>query len=363
MKIRKQTYSLDQYLKLMQSETIRTDQECQRLSGQWNANMVNELLYTVLTDGYIPPIILGEEITGGITRQWIIDGLQRSSSLSLFRYANTKITKNIDEYMVTYQRKVTDENGNVKRDAMGEIVWESVQIDIRNKTYDQLPEELKDRFNGYQIELAIHQNCDTTEISKLVRKYNNHKAMNSYQKAFTYIDNFATDVRQIIKNQFFLDVYSGSAKDRLNGKLEKIVGNIVLLCNYPDQYKKDARANFRWLNENASLYDFESTNNLLTRLTASLAESKEMKALFDVKNAYIFVAAFKKFIESGRREEEFGTFLDWFVNDGNKTEINGKKWDDWNLNKSSTDVTVVHGKIDYLVELMGQYFTELQKAA
>ena len=116
MKIRKQTFSLEQYLKLMKVETIRTDQECQRLSGQWNSNMVNELIATVLTDGYIPPIILGEETINGITRQWIIDGLQRSSSLSLFKYANTKITKNIDEYMVTYQRKVMDENGKPKRD-------------------------------------------------------------------------------------------------------------------------------------------------------------------------------------------------------------------------------------------------------
>ena len=49
MKIRKQTFSLDQYLKLMKAETIRTDQECQRLPGQWNANMVNELIATVLT--------------------------------------------------------------------------------------------------------------------------------------------------------------------------------------------------------------------------------------------------------------------------------------------------------------------------
>lgn len=79
-KIRKQTYSLDQYLKLMNAETIRTDQECQRLSGQWNANMINELIATVLTDNYIPPIILGEEITNGITRQWIIDGLQNQSN-------------------------------------------------------------------------------------------------------------------------------------------------------------------------------------------------------------------------------------------------------------------------------------------
>ncbi len=66
-KIRKQTFSLDQYLKLINEEKIRSDQDCQRLSGQWNPNMVNELIATVLTDNYIPPIILGEEITSGIT--------------------------------------------------------------------------------------------------------------------------------------------------------------------------------------------------------------------------------------------------------------------------------------------------------
>ena len=200
MKIRKQTFSLDQYLKLMKAETIRSDQDCQRMSGQWNANMVNELIATVLNDGYIPPIILGEETVNGITRQWIIDGLQRSSSLSMFRYGNTKITKNLDECMITYQRKILDEDGKPKRDEQGEIIWESVEYDIRNKTYSQLPEELKDRFNGYQLETAVHQECDITEISKLVRKYNNHTAMNQAQRAFTYVDAFAGEIRRIIDN-------------------------------------------------------------------------------------------------------------------------------------------------------------------
>jgi len=169
-KIRKQTFSLDQYLKLIKEETIRSDQDCQRMSGQWNANMVNELIYTVLTDNYIPPIILGEETVNNIVRQWVIDGLQRSSSLSMFRYGNTKITKSLDEYIVTYQRKVLDENRNIQRDENGEIIYESVEYDIRNKTYDQLPEELKFRFDGYQVETVIYQECDTTEISKLVSK-------------------------------------------------------------------------------------------------------------------------------------------------------------------------------------------------
>ncbi len=363
MKIRKQTYSLEQYLKLMKAETIRSDQECQRLSGQWNPNMVNELIATVLTDNYIPPIILGEEVVNGITKQWIIDGLQRSSSLSLFRYANTKITKNLDEYMVTYQRKITDENGNVKRDGNGEIIWESVKYDIRNKTYNQLPEELKDRFNGYQIEVAIHQDCDTAEISKLVRKYNNHTAMNQAQRAFTYVDNFAQEIREITENRFFLDVYTCSRNDKKNGTLERVVGDMVLLCNYPDQYKKDTKLGFKWLNENGTINDFNSLNDLLTRLVASVEETREIRALFSSKNAHIFVAAFKAFLESGNKDDEFGKFLEWFVNGGSETEIDGKSWNELGIARSTRDASTVHGKIEYLVALMGQYFSETRKAA
>ena len=361
--IRKQTYSLEQYLKLMKDETIRTDQECQRLSGQWNPNMVNELIATVLTDNYIPPIILGEETVNGIVRQWIIDGLQRSSSLALFRYGNTKITKNLDEYIVTYQRKVKDENGNIKRDEQGEIVWESVEYDIRNKTYEQLPEELKDAFNSYQIELAIHQNCDNTEISKLVRKYNNHKAMNQAQRAFTYIDAFAREIREITENIFFKDLYSCSRKDRINGTFERVIGDMVLLSTYPDHYRKDTKVGFKWLNENGTMADFYKLDELLTRLTESTEITTEIRALFNSKSAYIFVSAFKAFTELGREDKEFNEFLHWFVNGGNATEINGKTWLELDLDRSTRDSNVVHGKLDYLVALINQYFTEIRKVA
>lgn len=363
MKIRKQTFSLDQYLKFMKEETIRSDQECQRMSGQWNANMVNELIATVLNDGYIPPIILGEETVNGITRQWIIDGLQRSSSLSMFRYGNTKITKNLDECMITYQRKILDEDGKPKRDEQGEIIWESVEYDIRNKTYEQLPEELKDRFNGYQLETAVHQECDITEISKLVRKYNNHTAMNQAQRAFTYVDAFAGEIRRIIDNRFFLDMYTCNRNDRKNGTLERIVGDMVLLCNYPDQYKKDTKQGFKWLNENGTISDFEDTNNLLTRLMVSVDATPEIRKLFNSKHAHIFVAAFKAFTESGRNDTEFGRFLEWFVSGGSETEIDGKVWDILGVDRSTRDAGVVHTKVDYLVALMGQYFKEASKAA
>ncbi len=363
MKIRKQTYSLDMYLKQLNAETIRTDQDCQRLSGQWKPNMVGELIATVLTDNYIPPIILGEETVNGISKLWIIDGLQRSSSLSLFRYGNIKIAKSIDEYLVTYQRKILDSNGNPKRDNQCEIIWESVEYDIRGKAYAQLPEELKDRFDGYQIETVIHQNCDTTEISKLVRRFNNHTAMNAAQKAFTYVDEFASEIRNITRNHFFLDVYNCSRNDRKNGTLERLVSDMVILCNYPDQYRKDSKTAFKWLNENASISDFDNLNDLLTRLTISIEDKKEIRALFNSKHAHIFVAAFKLFLESGYEDAEFGQFLEWFVNGGGETTINGKSWEVLGIDRSTRDTGVVHGKIDYLNALIGKYFEENRKAA
>ena len=363
MKIRKQTYSLDQYLKLMNAETIRSDADCQRLSGQWNNNMAGELIATVLTDNYIPPIILGEETVNDITRLWIIDGLQRSSTLAMFRYGNMKIAKKLDEYIVGYQRKILDENGNPKRDGKGEIMWEASTCDIRNKTYDQLPEELKERFCGYQIETAIHQNCDGTEISKFVRKYNNHVAMNTAQKAFTYVDSFAREIRRIAENRFFSDVYSSSQKGRINGTFERISGDIVLLCNYPNKYRKDTKLGFKWLNDNATLYDFENVDSLLTRLTVALRPTKEVRALFSSKNTSVFVTAFKMFADTGRKDTEFGDFLKWFVNGGKETEIDEKTWDVLDISHSTRDSSVVHGKIDYLVALIEQYFEEIRKVA
>lgn len=362
--IRKQTFTLEQYLKDMKAEKIRTDQECQRLSGQWNPNMVNELIASVLTDDYIPPIILGEETTSnGITRQWIIDGLQRSSTLSLFRYGNTRITKNLDEYMVTYQRKATDENGNIKRDEQGEIVWENVEFDIRNKTYEQLPEELKEVFNGYQLEVVIHQNCDTTQISKLVRKLNNCKPMNQAQRAFTYIDAFAREIREIADNRFFKDMYSCNNKDRINGTFERAIGDMVILSEYPNQYRKDTKIGFKWLNENATILDFENLNDLLTRLTESTEITSEIRELFNRKNGYIFVATFKAFTELGREDKEFGEFLHWLITEGKDTEINGKTWTELDVDRSTRDSGTVHGKLDYLTALINQYFTEVKKVA
>lgn len=113
VKPRKQIYTMFMYLKKIMDKDIRSDADVQRLAGQWDNEMVNELIVTVLTDNYIPPVILGEESNSQL---WVIDGLQRSTSLMLFRYGNYKITSSVEDSVIPYMVKARDDKGNIIED-------------------------------------------------------------------------------------------------------------------------------------------------------------------------------------------------------------------------------------------------------
>lgn len=59
----------------------------------------------------------------------------------------------------------------------------------------------------------------------------------------------------------------------------------------------------------------------------------------------------------------YGKFLEWFIHDGEKIQVDGKTWETWDGNKATRDSATVHGKIDYIVALFGKYFAEISKAA
>lgn len=88
-KVKRQTYTLNMYLEKLKDMDIRSDADVQRLSGAWNNAMTNELIVSVLNGEYIPPVILGQEKN---SQAWIVDGLQRSTALMMFRHGNYRIS-------------------------------------------------------------------------------------------------------------------------------------------------------------------------------------------------------------------------------------------------------------------------------
>ncbi len=348
-KPRKQTYTLDMYLAKINEKDIRSDQDVQRLSGQWDKSMVNEIISTVLTGGYIPPVILGEESNSQL---WIVDGLQRSTSLSLFRYGNYKITCSIEEPIICYRAKAKDKNGEIKVDGNGDIIWEDMEFNLKNKTYGSLPEELKKKFNEYQIETVIHEGYDMKQISKLVRLYNNHKSMNTAQKAFTYINNFARKTREVLSRQFFIECTGYSNTERKSGTMERVVMETVMCMFHMDNWKKGKQIG-EYLNEYSSMEEFEVLNQEIGQLEKIMTD--DLYSIFTAKDSFIWFALFHRFTYAGLDNEKFAEFLAAYQKELHTREVNGLLFATVDKGRGTKDKTVIRNKLMILETLMCEY--------
>lgn len=292
---RKQTYTLEMYLKKNMKGDIDNNADVQR-NFAWNNEQINELVVTVLTDDYMPPIILGEEAN---SKLHIVDGGCRTAALIKFRHMNHKITSAIENSRIPYKKKETDEAGN--------IIYEDAIFDIKNKTFDKLPEELKEKFNEYQIETVIHEECDSRIISKYIKRYNNHVSMNTDQKAFTYIDRFAGRIRKILDSRFFVDCSVYSEKDKNKGVVERMIVETMMCMNHFDNWKAQAKPAFKYLNEHATEEEFNVFSDNLHRLEKVI--TSDIRAIFNKKDSFVFLTLFDRFTKLGMDDEKFADFL------------------------------------------------------
>lgn len=354
-KIRKQTLALKSYLDKVNEEDISDSQDVQR-KFCWDKSAVNELIVTVLTDDYIPPIILGEEeLEGDMVQQYIVDGMQRSSSLVWFRYGNYEISSAIENSIIEYQEKKI-ENGKVCKDDENNVIWESKKFDIKKKTFAELPKVLQKKFDDYQIEIAIHQDCTMEQISKLVRRYNNHKAMNAVQKAFTYVDNYARKIRNIVDLDFFKNCGDYPEVEKPKGTYERVVMESVMLMFHLDKWKKMPKDIGKYLNDNSSDQEFDTLKNLLIRLE-NIVDDK-YHDIFNIKDSFIWFAHFHKCEQFGLSDKKIEEFLTEFQSNlHNKTfaEYGNNSFDTIDSGKGTKDKKVIIQKLDMLEKLMIEF--------
>lgn len=340
---RKQTYTLEMYLDKIEDRDICNNAEVQR-HFVWSNEQINELIVTVLTDEYMPPIILGEEADSQLH---IADGGQRTSALNKFRHGNYKITAAVADSRIPYKKKTKDKKGG--------IVWEDAVFDIKNKTYEKLPEELKKKFNEYQIETVIHEKCDPHKISKYIKRYNNHTPMNTDQKAFLYIDRFAGQIREMLRSTFFLECSDYSEQDKTKGVVERVIAETVMCTNHFEQWKKQPKELCRYLNDHAAQEEFDRLADHLHRLEKII--TSEIKSVFNKKDSFIFLTLFDRFTQSGREDKVFAEFLEAFQCSIRHTGRNadGMLFDEIDKGKSTKDRLVIYAKLTMLEDLMLEY--------
>ena len=336
---RRQVYTMSQYLENERDGYITNNVSIQRFPA-WKP-IADGLAVTILTDDYIPPIILAEDGSG---RTVIVDGGSRTTAFKMIRYGNYKIKSSVENPIIKYKKMDKDEDGN--------SVWYDAEFDIRNKTYEQFPKELQKKFNEYQVETVIHE-CDMDTINMYFRRYNVHTGMNANQKMFIYIPKFADKIRKITKRNFFLNCSDFSDNEKDKGVLERVVAESVMCIFHFDKWNKNGKKLATYLNENSSEEEFDTLNNNIERLENIVTE--DTKTLFNSKDCFIWLTLFNEFTKTGLDDSKFGEFLVAFVGGLRNKFVKGKLFDKVDEVGSTKDKRVIEDKLHILESLIKEY--------
>lgn len=337
---RKQVYTMEQYTKNVSEGYITNDADTQR-NPAWKP-IVDGLAVTILTDEYIPPIILAEEESGQIH---IVDGGSRTAAFKMIRFGNHKIKSSVENPIIPYKKLVKDENGKTK--------FENAEFDIRNKTFEQFPKELQKKFDEYQIDTVIHENCDKEKIAMYMVRYNTRKNFTANQKQFLYVPKFAEQIRNITSRPFFINNCDIKDSDIEGGILERIAYESVMITNFIDKWNKSGNKNPSFINKNATADQFEKLNNDISRLENIVSE--RAKTLFNTRDSFIWFALFDKFTQTGFDDKDFGRFLNAFVNGLRNKEVDGKQFDRVDDTGSTKDKANIVAKLHILETLMNEF--------
>lgn len=359
-KVREESVPVINYVSEVKDGDVSDNQDVQRYFCSDKA-FVNGIGVTVLTGDYLPPLILAEVPLGdGIVQKYIVDGLQRTTALMMIRYGNHKFTGAIEDSEIEYQTKQLDENGIALRDEDGNFVWEKKIFDIKNKTYDDFPDELKKRFDKYLVRIATYQDCTMDKVSKLVRKLNQHKAMNVSQQSITWIPTYARKVKQIAEGQFFKNSIDYKDNYRKNGEYLQVVCRSVMNVFHFDNYKKEAKKICNYLEDNSSMEEFNTIQNYFERMEKACGD--RYKDIFSKKDIPVWTVVFDKFTKLNLPDKRFSEFIEALKRELHNKVIDGMSYDSLNEERGTADKGTVSKKIDVISSLMMDFLEKETKS-
>ena len=342
---------------MFQRGELRKDHPLQRKPDQWNKSEKDGLVVTVIKDEDIDSIKVCEQLTPHGVILWVIDGLQRLTVLSSYRNGGFKIGSNVEFPIISYQVVKKDSAGNVMKDEYDSYVYETAEYDLRGKGYEELPIELKEKFDNYKIDVVKHLDCTDEEIGYHIRRYNKQKSMNAAQNAVTYMDNIAKEVKRIALNNRFLrcyDIYS--EKEKNNGTIDRIVMESVMCIFHLEHWQKQSKKMGAFLNEHSSRKEFDQLNENLNRLGKIYSE--QFQEIFTSKDSFIWFTLFDRFTNLQLEDCRFAEFLKTFREELCLRRVAGESFYEIDKNGSTKDKSVITKKLELLEALMHDFLQQ-----
>lgn len=345
-KVKRDQMMLGTLLNQFRRGQINKNHPLQRKPDQWNDEAQSGLAASVIKGEDIDSIKICEQILSSLEFiLWLIDGLQRLTVLESFRNNAFAIKTNLEMPIMYYQG--VDENGKVS----------VIEYDLRGKRYKDLPDELKEKFDSYPVDIVKHLDCTDEEIAYHIARYNRQTSMNVNQKNILVAWKIAPEIKKLVSNRFFADCGNYNPKEDTKEVFNRIVCESIMTMFHLDNWKKAAKQISLYLNDNATNDEFEIFESELNRLY-KIINQDTVGQLFNAKNSFIWFAAFHKFTEFGIEDIRFANFLEEFQRTLHSkifTEYENESFDTYDANKGTKDKKVVNAKLDMIEQLMKEY--------
>ena len=346
-------YTMFSLLQDKKSGDINCNYILQREPFQWSKEEANRYFCRVLSNLPIPEIIICEQKKKGLTIAHLIDGLQRLSYAEAFKENRRKIgLAGAERHLIQYREYVLDDNGNRILDEDGLPEYEIKVFDVVGKYYKDLPDELKKRFNNFNINVTKFFDCTEEQIADHIRDYNNHASMNKEQGGLLSVsERTANYIKNISKkNTFFKNCGSFTDNSHIKGKVDRIIAEAIMLLFHRDDWRANLESTYKYIDENATEQEFLYLNSQFNRLELALGDkNKELKKLFTATSMPMWISVFDKFTTYNIEDSRFIDFLEKFNN-----ELKDKFTEDFK-NQQSKKKSTISGKIDLLVEYMNEF--------
>lgn len=351
-------YSMYSLLQDKKNGDVNCNYILQREPFQWTTEEANRYFCRILSNLPIPEIILCEQKKKGLTISHLIDGLQRLSYAEAFKENRIKIgSAGAERHLIQYRDYVLDDNGNRVLDEDGLPEYEMKIFDVIGKYYKDLPDELKKRFNNFNINVTKFFDCTDEQIVDHIRDYNNHASMNKEQGGFLNVSaqtaGYIKNISQ--KNTFFKNCGKFTDNNVIKGKLERVVAESIMLMFFRDSWKAKLDTIYKYVDENATEQQFLKLNSHFNRLELALGEdNKDLKLLLTPTTMPMWIAVFDKFTTYNMDDSNFVDFLNAYNTELKDKEIDGVSMADFKDQQTKKKATIT-GKIDLLVKLMNEF--------
>ena len=310
------------------------DHPLQRRSQQWSLEQKSNLIRRILHGGELLPLIIcTQRDNNGCNMAYLIDGVQRVTTICEFMMDVFAISKNTRDAKVSYdgilyQTKNT-KSGKfaLKRDRNkclipildieGKQQMCRQEIDIRGLKWSSLPPELQRRILRYNFNIIREDDCTDEDIQKMLLDFNSGTAMNVAQIGKSTLGvNFARRVSELAMHSFIQDKCGFTYKNEVAAVVERSIAESLALVNFGTdgwiaEYKALCRRLANWLDEEC----IDRLREMFDILEEVVPEDDEIQAYLVNKEFFITMANFSHFLDTDYAYECYGKFLYAFVHD------------------------------------------------